>query len=304
MMLKLINRLRRPPEVKAKMQEIDRCISAGLPRQMRPALEYLVSGVSDSRTPAVVKAAETRRGEIAQMGDKAISIWGSPKPGSGGHDSSIDARPQPGRALQFTMGRIARTGKNQKWGTVLYLIARAFKSSVVIELGTCAGISAIYFSSVPTVTTLITVEGSVELANIARQSLETCRNAHVVNALFDEALDSQLPSLESKVDLAFVDGHHEKVATIHYFERLIPLLRSRAVVIFDDVSWSSDMREAWNILSKRSEFAHCVDLGEIGVCVAKTKGDSHDTQPKYWDLQPVVGRHSVSEGPDFWTWDT
>ena len=302
MIRKLANRIHRSAITKSKTREITHYIQAGLPKEMRQALEYLVSENSDSKTAAVVKIAEARRREIVSMGDKKIPIWGSPKPGTSGHDSSIDARPQPVKFLEFTMERIASTGKNQKWGTVLYLIAREFKSSVVIELGTCAGISAIYLSSAPNVKKLITVEGCEELANVAKEGLKICTNAKVVNALFDEALDSQLPLLESKVDLAFIDGHHEKTATIHYFNRLVPFLDSRAVVIFDDISWSHDMRDAWNILS-RPEFAHCIEFGEIGVCIMKVEGDNSEAEPKYWDLQPILGEYPVSDGPNYWNWD-
>lgn len=278
MIRKLANKICRPIIDKARIKEIDHSIRAGLPKQMKPALEYLVSGSSDSKTAAVVKLAEGRRSEIAMMGDKKISILGS----RNGY-----LQPQPVELVEFTMEHIARTGKSQKWGTVLYLITRGFESSVVIELGTCAGMSAIYLSSAPDVKMLITVEGSKELANVARESLKTRTNVKVVNALFDEAFDSQFSSLESKADLAFIDGHHEKTATIHYFDRLVPFLSSRAVVVFDDISWSSGMRDAWNILSRRPEFAHCIDLGEMGVCVTKKESDSPEAEPRYWDLQPI-----------------
>ena len=275
---KLANKTRRRAIAKARIEEIGHCIQAGLPKQMKPALEYLASGSPDSDTAAVVKLAEGRRREIAEMGDEKISILGSRKgylPG------------QPVELVEFTMERVAGTGKNQKWGTVLYLIARGFKSSVAIELGSCAGISAIYLSSAPKVKMLITVEGSKELADVAGESLKTRTNVKVVNALFDEAFDSQFSSLESKVDLAFIDGHHEKTATIHYFDRLVPFLSSRAVVVFDDISWSSGMRDAWNVLSRRPEFAHCIDLGEMGVCITKKESDSPEAEPRYWDLQPI-----------------
>jgi len=300
MIRKLANRIRRSGIVRYKIKEINHCIQNGLPKEMRPALEYVVSESSDSKTARIAKFAEERRREIASMGDKKISIWGSPKPGDLCHDSSIDARPETGKILEFTMERIARTGKNQKWGTVLYLIASGFKSSVVIELGACAGISTIYLSSAPNVKKLITVEGCKDLANVAKESLKECTNAKVVNALFDEAISSELPLLDSKVDLAFIDGHHEKTATIHYFNRLVPFLNSRAVVIFDDISWSHDMRDAWNILSKRPEFSHCIDLGEIGVCIIQAYPHSPEVEPKYWDLQPLVGGYPVSDGPDYW----
>jgi predicted O-methyltransferase YrrM len=260
---------------------------------MEPVLNFLVNGVMDPETKAVAEAAERRRAEIAKEGEKKVPIWYSPKPTSAGDDASTEARPEPGKVLEFTMKRVAMTGKNQRWATALYLIAREFKSSVGIELGTCAGISALYFSAAPTLQNFITVEGSEALAHISRQSLKLRKNVKVVNALFDEALDAELPALSRKIDLAYIDGHHEKIATIHYFNRLIPYLSPGAVVLFDDVSWSQDMRDGWDILSEREEFSHAMDMGAIGICIMKSEGELASAKPAYWDLQPYVGRQAI-----------
>ena len=281
------------------MKKISTLVDNGLPIEMKSKLNYLVTGHSDENIVAVVKFVEDRRKEIARKGNKKIPIWYSPKPDSSGNDTSINARPQPGKVLEFTMKRIAKTGKNQTWGTVLYLLAREFKPSVGIELGTCAGISTMYLSSAPNFKQIITVEGSEALANIARESLKSNQNVKVVNALFDEAIDLELPSLDSKIDMAFIDGHHEKIATIHYFNKILPYLNPGSVVIFDDISWSHDMRDAWNILSNRNEFSHAMDLGELGVCIVKKRSDNPDMKPLYWDLQPVVGRRSIGD-PHGW----
>jgi hypothetical protein len=88
---------------------------------MKPALEYLVSGAFDSKTAAVAQLVEARRKEIAEMGDNRIPILGS-------RNGYSQARPV--ELVELTMERIARTGKSQKWGTVLHLIAKGFKSSI------------------------------------------------------------------------------------------------------------------------------------------------------------------------------
>lgn len=282
-----------------RKKKIENLFDSGLPHQMRPALQYLVTGRCDTKTRTVVKHAEDRRGAIASQGDKEVPIWYSPKPGSSGTDISIDAHPQPGKVMQFTMARVAKTGRNQNWGTILYLIARGFESTIAFELGSCAGISAIYLSSAPSIKKLITVEGSKALAKIAEESLKSHRNVKVVNSLFDEAIDSELPSLNRKIDLVFIDGHHEKVATIHYFNRLLPFLENGALVIFDDISWSYDMREAWDILCKRPEFSHTMDLGTIGVCVLKTVSENRQAEPISWDLRPLFGKRSIGD-PKGW----
>ena len=284
---------------RSNTKKIERLLMSGLPKQMKSALEYLVTGKCDESTDRVIKYAEGRRQEIASQGDKEIPIWYSPKPGSAGHDTSLDARPEPGKILNFTMERIAATGKDKRWGIVLHLLARDFQSNTIFELGACAGISAMYLSSAQTVDKLITVEGSDALAEIAKESLKAHKCARVVNSLFDEAIDSELPLLGPQVDFAYIDGHHEKVATIHYFNRLLPFMKSGAVVVFDDISWSYDMREAWEVLAKRPEFSHSIDLGSIGVCIVKAAVEDKQSEAKYWDLQPILGKTKIGD-PHGW----
>lgn len=297
MMKKLVKTMLNFATERSRIKKIAGLIQMGLPKEMEPALNYLVSGHTDPKTATVVKTAENRRREIASKGDEKIPFWYSPQPGSAGNDSSIDARPQPGKVLEFPLKRIAQIGKNQRWGTALYLIAKEFRVSVGVELGACVGISAIYLASAPNIKEFVTVEGSEPLAKIAQESLKICTHARVLHALFDDAIDAELPSLGSKVDLAYIDGHHEKIATIHYFNKLLPFLKSGAVVIFDDISWSHDMRDAWNILSKRPEFAHALDLGAVGVCVMKKEFDSPEMTPSYWELQPIIGKSYIGEPP-------
>jgi predicted O-methyltransferase YrrM len=296
---RIANKIKLKVTSRAKMDRVEELLRAGFPKQMKSSLQYLVTGKCDENTDTVVRCVEGRRQEIASQGDKEIPIWYSPKPGSAGTDASVDSRPEPGKTLYFTMKRVAATGKNAKWGIVLYLIARDFQSNIIFELGACAGISAMYLSSAQTVEELITVEGSEALAAIAKESLKTYKCARVVNSLFDEAIDSELSNIGDRVDFAYIDGHHEKVATIHYFNRLLPFLKGGAVVVFDDISWSFDMREAWEILSKRPEFSHAIDLGAIGVCILKTVAEDKQSGVKYWNLQPILGITEIGD-PHGW----
>jgi len=299
MIKKLKNKLSSLLHQKQKSEKLDLFFVNGLSQKMRPALEWLIREVCDEDTKSTIEKVERRRKEIASYGKKELPIWYSPKPGSAGLDTSLDARPMPGKVLRFTMERVAATGKNKRWGAALYLIARGFESKVIFELGACAGISAMYLASAQNVKTLITVEGSEALANLAKKSLQTYQGVKVVNKLFDEAIDTELSLLGKKVDLVYVDGHHEKTATIHYFNRVLPFLKGGAVVLFDDISWSYDMRDAWKEVSRRLEFSDAMDLGEIGVCIVKQGAVNDNIEPKYWDLQPILGRARIGD-PHGW----
>jgi len=113
---------------------------------------------------------------------------------------------------------------------------------------------------------LITIEGSTELARIAQDTLKDLSyKTEVINALFDDALDSLLVN-DFRIDLAYIDGHHEKVATIHYFRRIKEHLNPGAWVVFDDISWPTDMRDCWDEIISKTGFSHCLDFGAVGVC--------------------------------------
>jgi len=281
-----------------KEMEIQGLIDSGLPVEMKPSLYFLVRGKGDEETETVAQKIENRRAEIASEGSKEVDIWISPKPKSADGNTNAGISPTPGKTHKRTMEKIASTGKNRRWGSVLYLLARSFRSTTVFELGSCAGISASYLSSAPSVNKLITVEGSKNLARIAEDSLARfASKSRVVNSLFDDAIDNELPMLEGKIDYAYIDGHHEKIATIHYFNKLLPYLTENGLVVFDDISWSYDMREAWDILRKREEFSHAIDLGVIGVCILKDNIRKKGA-PENWNLQPIVGRRRIHTPPD------
>jgi predicted O-methyltransferase YrrM len=286
------------PFAKRKLVLLDKMCSEGLPKTLRTPLIYLITGKRDEIATHTAYEAEKRRSVIASKGNKRIPIWYSPKPTSELSSVEKNKSPSPGRVLEFTMERIARTGKNEKWGTFIHLLVREFKCKHGLELGSCAGISAMYLSSSPFLKNLITIEGSTELSKIAETSLKSRPNVTVVNSLFDEAIKSKVASSPELFDFAFIDGHHEKIATIHYFNCLVPYLKEGALIIFDDVSWSYDMREAWNILSTNLEFSHTIDLGTIGICIMKTK-ESKSKAPVKWDLKSITGGHSIGN-PKGW----
>jgi hypothetical protein len=132
----------------------------------------------------------------------------------------------------------------------------------------------------------ISIEGSAELATHARESINSVSaDAIVVNALFDDALDDLLPNGLSNIGYAWIDGHHERLATMHYLDRLIPVLERGAVVLFDDISWSPDMRHCWQELAGRLGFSHTIDLGKLGIGM----WDGDDTLPRKWDLRSLIG---------------
>jgi len=175
-----------------------------------------------------------------------------------------------GMASAVTYGEISLGSKPALWALLLLKLIRMLQPELAIELGTCIGISTAYQSVAQLLNgkgRLISIEGSEVIANIAKKNLESLMldQTEIICGTFKEVLPEILEKT-SAVDYVFIDGHHDEQATIAYFELLLPHLSSGAILVFDDISWSSGMRRAWEKISKHSAVTFAVDLKMLGIC--------------------------------------
>ena len=169
-----------------------------------------------------------------------------------------------------TYGEICLGSKPELWSLLLLKLIRMIQPNLAIELGTCIGISAAYQSAAQRLNgkgRLITIEGSEAIAGLAKKNIESLHldNIDILCGTFKEVLP-QIFEKTSAVDYVFIDGHHDEEATIAYFEYLLPYLSPEAILVFDDISWSSGMRRAWEKIRKHSAVTFAVDLKMIGIC--------------------------------------
>ena len=66
------------------------------------------------------------------------------------------------------------------------------------------------------------------------------------------------PKTESP-QLIFIDGNHQKEATLKYFERLLTIAHNDSVFIFDDIHWSIGMEEAWEEIKNHPAVTVTID---------------------------------------------
>ena len=278
--------LRRKARRVKGVQRLKAARAEGLPDALAVPLDCLLSGrVPEAAKTDLARVAEARA-RIAARGEEKVPIYYSPKPVDPEIASNAGYRPEPGEVHEFTAEKLARdTSVPVDVGTLLHTCVRHNKCKVVVELGSCVGIGTSYLGSHPDCHRIVTIEASEGLAKLARESIDSITpNGEVINALFDDALDKLLPDLKTPIDFAWIDGHHERTATQHYFERLKPHLARGAVVAFDDIYWSDDMFEGWKNLRAEQGFSHTVDAGVCGLGL----WEGGETHPRQWDLTPYV----------------
>jgi predicted O-methyltransferase YrrM len=131
---------------------------------------------------------------------------------------------------------------------------------------------------------------------VAQASIaEVSDAAEVIAGLFDDGLTEALAKLDTageRLDLVFVDGHHDEDATIHYAQRLLPRLQPGALMIFDDIYLSQEMSRAWARLRTMPGASAAVNVGRFGILVW-TGGEA---APAQFDLSRYTGGWRVG-GP-------
>jgi len=175
------------------------------------------------------------------------------------------------KTSQRKISDIARSAlKPRKFGQLLFRIVNHYQPQNILELGTSLGITTAYLASAKSDAKLVTIEGADEIANVALMNLARlgATNVQLVRGNFDDVLKQELDLLK-RVDLAFIDGNHRKEPTLRYFEEILKYSGPDTILIFDDIHWSRDMEEAWDLICQHPSVTCTVDLFFIGMVFFK-----------------------------------
>ena len=96
------------------------------------------------------------------------------------------------------------------------------------------------------------------------RNLMTGNNIEIINEKFDDALPQLVKKFDSNF-LAFIDGNHRKENVLKYFDLLSDKANHQSIVILDDIRWSSEMFEAWNMIKVKQKVKVSIDLFFMGI---------------------------------------
>ena len=172
---------------------------------------------------------------------------------------------------QKKISEIARNAlKSPALAQLLYRLAKDQQPKNIIELGTCLGTTSLYLKNAAPAARLYTLEGCPQTANVAREVFESSNIKDIKQVIgnFDDTLKEVIGSLD-QLDFVFVDGNHQKDATLKYFEWCLPKVNENTLLIFDDIYWSQGMKEAWAEIKAHPKVTVTIDLFWIGLVYFK-----------------------------------
>jgi len=151
---------------------------------------------------------------------------------------------------------------------LLFRLINYFLSNSILELGSSLGIGTYAMSLGNQKAKIISVEGCPNVYSFTNTYLKdnSVTNVELINSKFNKALQ-ELNSNNPKhkaFDLVFIDGNHQKDATLNYFETLLPHIHNDSVMVFDDIYWSKGMTEAWNQIKEHPNVTVSIDTFRWG----------------------------------------
>lgn len=165
--------------------------------------------------------------------------------------------------------------KSKKYAQLLFRIINKYYSSAnttILELGTSFGITSSYLASANQKAKVYTFEGSKEIANMASKTFHQLelKNIEIIQGSLLETLEKKIQKI-STINVAFLDAHHQKKATLHYFNLCLEKVNTESLLIFDDIHWSKGMEEAWQEIKAHPSVTLTIDLFFIGLVYFRTE---------------------------------
>lgn len=160
---------------------------------------------------------------------------------------------------------IAKTaGISTKRAELLIRLIAYFKPNSILELGTSLGLSTYCLHLGNKDSQIITMEGCPNTAEIAKNTLSLFNTfPQIVIGNMDNLLTSTINN--KTFDFVYIDGNHQKKATITYFENILNAIHNDSVLIFDDIHWSKAMEEAWELIRNHPKVTVSIDTYQWGI---------------------------------------
>lgn len=150
------------------------------------------------------------------------------------------------------------SGTSIKRAELIFRFIKYINPKNILELGTSLGIATQAMALGQPEAQVTSIEGCSVIAAVAAKQLQACgvQNFHLKTGSFFEEIP-KLPPIAW--DVVFFDGHHDKDATLNYFNQILTYAHNDSVFIFDDIHWSKGMSEAWKNIKNHPKVTVTID---------------------------------------------
>ena len=163
-------------------------------------------------------------------------------------------------------------------GNVYAGLVRQLQPRIIVEFGTAFGVSGMYFLAGLEANRqgrLLTFEPNEVWRRLAVRNLAQISDRFTsIAGTFEDSIDTVLGAGE-RIDLAFIDAIHTSKFVLPQLERVIARSSDRAIIILDDINFSSDMKACWTRVSRDARFVSSATLDERVGILELNKGPSH-----------------------------
>lgn len=259
------------PSARARVERFRK--DASFPAPLTRALEKTFGGNAQPEERQWLRTIHDLRARLDADGS-AVDVVDYGAGASEGRRS--EAEMQQGVVVHTTIAQCARASKDDFWGTLLFMLVREFKPAHALELGTNLGVSAAYQAAAMDLNhsgDLVTLEGAPALAERAQANLTSLglQRVTIVPGRFKDTMGAVCVA-RAPFDFIFIDGHHDRDATIEYFEALLRCAQPRALFVFDDIEWSEGMKEAWDTVRAHPRVRYSLGMTQLGICILSDGG--------------------------------
>jgi caffeoyl-CoA O-methyltransferase len=127
-------------------------------------------------------------------------------------------------------------------GRVLAMLSHMISPSVVLEIGTYLGYSALCFAEgLSDGGKVITIDIQEETNRVAQSFVAKTEYSNQIEFLLGSAVDL-IPGLTETFDLVFIDA--DKANYSNYYELVVPKIKAGGFIIADNVLWSGKVLDA------------------------------------------------------------
>lgn len=160
--------------------------------------------------------------------------------------------------------------RSPKLAQLLHRLAVFTKPDNIVELGTRLGLTTLYLQAAVPNAKIYSLDNLAQTADVSKEVIDRAEaeNISIITGNYDDTLPSLISGLD-KLDLVYIDGNHTRNEIVDYLAWCLPKVHESTILIFDDIYWNNETKQAWAQIKATPQVTATVDLFWLGLVFFK-----------------------------------